>query len=106
MPKVQVRHNPALTKEGLKDIFEKQFQGKYEVYMTKVIDRDFVVKKSGMAGVFLKLKQKDDGTVIVYNRNAPSAIWRGLLGIYPYLFAGRDVERDVKAFIETSKELK
>jgi hypothetical protein len=106
MPKLQIRHQPDLTKERFLEILQKQFQGKYEVYHTKVIDRDVCIKQSSMSGVFLKLKQKDDRTEIVYNRNAPSAVWRGLLGIWPYLFAGRPLEREVKQYLESAQEFK
>ncbi len=106
MAKIEIRHNPQLTKEYLMEVFRLHFTGKYEVYMTKVVDRDFVVKKSGMSGVFLKLKNKDEKTQVVFNRNAPSAIFRGLFGFIPLLFSGHDVMKDVRTFLETAQEFK
>ena len=104
--KIDIKHVPQVTKDSLMESFHEHFKGKYEVYMTKVIDRDFVVKKSGMSGVFLKLKQKDGKTQVVYNRNAPSALFRGLLGIIMLLFVGRDVMQDVKTYLETMRYFK
>jgi len=105
MAKIEIKHNPHLTKENLMELFREHFNGKYEVYMTKTIGNDFVVKKSRMAGVFLKLKQKGQKTQILYTRAAPSAIFRALF-LLPVFLASRDVQKDVKTFLETAPEFK
>lgn len=100
MPKIEIHHDPSLTKDQLLDLFQKQFADKYEVYPTKsMINRDFVVKKTGRSGIFVKLHQKDDKTVVVYNKDCPSVFWRS----FPILrmMGGKDVKADVESFLHT-----
>ena len=103
MAKLEIRHNPQLTKERLVELFQQHFKGKYEVYLSKTPGCDFIVKKSGLSGVFVKLIQKQGKTQVTLYRYAPSVILRGPITM---LFAGYDVMREVKAFMETSQEFK
>ncbi|MCX6560664.1 MAG: hypothetical protein NTZ26_09115 [Candidatus Aminicenantes bacterium] len=103
MAKIEIRHDPGLTKDKLLDLFQKKFQGKYEIYPTKsMINRDFVVKKSARSGIFVKLDQKSDKTVVVFNKDCPSVFWRS----FPILrmMGGKDVKADVEAFLQTMAE--
>ena len=67
MAVVTIKHKPELTAEAAMSIFQKGFTGKYEVYKWNRPGgvRDFVVKKSNLIGVAVKLKLKGgagDGT--------------------------------------------
>lgn len=106
MAKLEIKHNPELTKEKLIELFCQHFNGKYEVYPTKVIDRDFVVMKSAISGVFVKLKQKNGRTEIVFNSDAPSALLRMFTGILIRFFADQAVMQDVRTFLESSPDFK
>ena len=100
MAKIEINHDPGLTKEKLLEIFQKQFEGKYEVFPTKsMINRDFIVKKSGRSGVFVKLKQESNKTVVVFNKDCPSLFWRAI----PILriMGGKDVKADVESFLQS-----
>ena len=100
MAKIEIKHNPGLTKEKLLEIFQKHFQGKYEVLSAKsMINRDFVVKKTGMSGVFVKLKQTDKATEIVYNKDCPSVLWRAIPIMR--MVGKKDVMADVTSLLNT-----
>jgi hypothetical protein len=100
MAKIEIHHDPGLTKDKLLKIFQKHFEGKYEVSPTKsMINRDFVVIKTGRSGVFVKLKQESDKTVVVFNKDSPSLFWRA----FPIFrgTGGKDVEADVESFLQS-----
>ena len=105
MAKQEIKPNPELSKDKLQELFQKQFSGKYEVYATKWPNFDFVVKKSAFAGVFLKLKQSNGKTEVVYVQEAPAAMVRASCGVLANLFFGKDVFADVTNFIKSSPEL-
>ena len=110
MAKITLRHNPSLTKDKLLELFQKRFGGTYEVYETKLLGADLVVKKSGYTGVAVKLLQKSDSTAIRYGAFAPSAWVRVLLyGLIMYLFVRngwKALTAEVKEFIETEPAFK
>lgn len=110
MAKIVIRHNPSLTKEKLLELFQKRFGGTYEVYETKLLGADLVVKKSGYTGVSVKLVQKSDTTFIRFGAFAPSAWVRIMLyGLIMYLFVRKSwkaLTAEVKQFIETEPAFK
>ena len=110
MPKTIIHHNPELLKEKVMEMFQNHFSGKYEVYKSNLIGADFVVKKSGWTGVSVRLVQKKDKTMLVYAAFAPSAAVRILLmGLIPmlvcYATVWKDIQKEVKEFIESNSDL-
>ncbi len=102
--KIEIAHNPELTKEKLLDIFSQEYN---DVYMTKLIGVDFFVKESEMSGVLVTLKQKNGKTEISLIKNAPSFWLRTILfGLLPIIFAGDELMMNVKSFIETNEVFK
>lgn len=91
-------------------IFQKHFTGKYEVYMTKLLGTDFVVKKSAWVGVAVKLKQKAAKTSFVFNYLIPSALIRvlfaGLITVLILRSSLKTMENEVRSFIEGAAEFK
>ena len=110
MPKLQIRHDPEMTPEQVMQAFQDQFQGKYEVYPTKLIGVDFVVKKSPWTGVAVRLLQKGDRTLLRFNAITPSTLRRAFFaGLIPYLIlhltSWKGITSEVRAFIEGSQAL-
>ena len=112
MPKLQVKFNPALTAENLMAIFQKQFQGKYEITKNAMLfGVDFAVKKSGWTGIAVKLIQKKDSTFIRFNPFMPSPLAR-LLGyglitiIILYATSWGKLQKEITEFIQNSPDFK
>ncbi|NMB75313.1 MAG: hypothetical protein GYA21_09300 [Myxococcales bacterium] len=78
---------PELTVDTVKRAIEQGFAaGKYEVYPTKLVGADLVIKKSGWSGIAVKIKQDNDKTTLLYNPMSPSAGVRMLgMGLIPLL---------------------
>ena len=113
MAVVAVGHHPELTAEKAMEIFRKHFTGKYEVYMTRVVGVDFIVKKSACVGVSVRLKQEASKTSFVFNYFTPSALLRvlfagfgGLIGVLILRLSLKKVENEVRSFIEGAAEFK
>ena len=111
MTTIKIKHDPELSKESLMELFSGYFQEKYDVYPTLIIGADFIVKKSAKSGVFVKLKQKEGETKVIYGSIAPSVAVRVLYSKIPLVggmlmahFAGSDVMQDVKNYLETMKD--
>lgn len=109
MPTVRIKHNPGLTAEKVMEIFNKEFTGKYEVYMTKLLLRDFVIKKSAWTGIAVRVKQKDTFTELVFNGFMPGTAARlffgGIVVLVLYFGAWKNMQNEIKEFIERSTEL-
>ena len=117
MAVVHIKQQPDLTAEKAMEIFKKGFAGKYEVYKwtrTSLLMRDFVVKKSSLIGVAVKLKQENDQTSFVLAWESPSwLLSRLVMLVLPWISiilifrpGGRAVENEVKTFIENVPEFK
>lgn len=103
--------NPNLTKSELLAIFEEGFQGRYRVYASNLPAVDVAVRKSGLIGIALRLKQTAEGTQLTYNWLVPSPILRvlcggGLLALLLFGGAMRRLEKEIGEFIETSPALR
>ncbi|MDQ1267110.1 MAG: hypothetical protein QG635_2264 [Bacteroidota bacterium] len=111
MAKVELKYKPMLTTESLMNIFQKHFNNVYEIYESKLIGIDFVIKKSDFTGISIKLKQKDGRTIVQYGPLAP-AFWVRFTfyGIIPllilYLGPWKKMQNEIKGFLETTPELK
>ncbi|HUV52188.1 MAG TPA: hypothetical protein VMW64_03835 [Dehalococcoidia bacterium] len=107
-----IKHHPELTAEKAMEIFKKGFLGKYEVYKWNRPGgvRDFMVKKSSLIGVAVKLKQEKDKTSFAIVDSPPSMfIFLSVGGIlYSLLNRSKHTEmmNEVKKFIETEPEFK
>ncbi|MBN2532421.1 MAG: hypothetical protein JXB88_05990 [Spirochaetales bacterium] len=109
MPKEIISHKPELSKERLFEIFQNHFSGKYEVYESRLLGTDFVVKKSAWTGVSVRLIQKKDKTMIYYSAFAPSAAVRiFFMGLIPmlicYATVWKEIQNEIKEFIESAQE--
>lgn len=109
MPKVILPHKPELTKQQVFEVFKNHFEGTYEVYETRLIGADFVVKKSAWTGVSVRLVQKKEKTMLVYGAFAPSAAVRVLfMGLLPmlicYATVWKKIQKEIGEFIESAPE--
>ncbi len=109
MAKIQIRHNPDLTTDEVMRLFSDKFRSRYEIYPTKLIGSDFVVKKSGWTGIAVKLLQKKDKTLLRYGAFAPSVFVRlffgGIILIFLYFTRWKKMQNEIKDFITSSAEL-
>jgi hypothetical protein len=110
MVKVIIRHDPSLTKDKVLELLQGYFGGRYEVYATKLLGMDLVIKKSGSTGISLKLVQKSEETYFRFGAFAPSPAFRLLLyGVIPYFFLRRrwrEMEAEIKSYIESDPAFK
>jgi hypothetical protein len=112
MAVVTIKHHPELTADKAMEIFKKGFAGKYEVYKWNRPGgvRDFVVKKSSLIGVAVKLKQEKDKTSFTFVDSIPSALMTVLyVGLLYSLFRRSSYQammRDVEALIWNQPEFK
>jgi hypothetical protein len=112
MAVVHIKQHPEITAEKAMEIFKKGFAGKYEVYKWNRPGsvRDFVVKKSNLIAVAVKLKQEKDRTSFTYIDFIPSALMTFLFaGLWYALFSRSKYQamlNEVKTFIENAPEFK
>jgi len=113
-----VGHHPELTVKKAFKIFQRHFN-KYEVYKTAILNRHFVVAKSGWVGVGVGLKQEEGKTSFIFTYMIPSVLLNRLimatvfLGfIWPLVISlilrprHKRMENEIKSFIENSPEFK
>ena len=116
MAQITIGHRPDLTEENLFGIFRKRFGDTYQLIPTPgmVNERfrikwDFLLKKNGLIGVRVGLKQEPDITRIAFagSANTPWAnfLVMLLLGL-PALFMWNGIMNEVRAFIADSEELR
>ncbi|MBN1639100.1 MAG: hypothetical protein JW866_09040 [Ignavibacteriales bacterium] len=111
MPKLEFINRPDITVEKLHELLSKNFEEKYQSYMSKLPAVDFALKKSNWTGVAFKLKDKGDKKILVYNAFSPSAAVRLLaLGIIPLLIMNsvswKPMLTEVTNFLNSCNELK
>ena len=112
MAVVHIKQHPELTAEKAMEIFKKGFAGKYQVYKWNRAGglRDFVVKKSSLIGVAVKLKQEKDKTSFVFVDFIPSVLMTLLVAGLLYSLIARSTYQammnEVKTFIENAPEFK
>ena len=106
MATVSIPARPDLTAEEAQQAFAQHFAGTYEVYATKMRNRNFIVKKSNWSGVGVKVKQEDDKTTFVFTALMPNVILQALFGgLFSYLILRgewKTLEAEVAQFIETA----
>ena len=116
---VMVAHHPELTWQDAMRIFQQHFNGKYKVRKIKrTIARHFIICKSPLIGIRVKLEQTKDRTSFVFDGDAPNALlavlfWMGLgilISVIIYLTALKprlkSMENEVKSYIENAPEFK
>lgn len=110
MATVSIGYLPELTKEQAREIFAQGFAGKYEITDTPALRRDFVVKKSGWAGVGVRLQQEKDKTTFVYTAMMPNLLLQAIFGgLASYLFlrsSWKALEQEVAEFIAQAPEFR
>ncbi len=100
---VTVGHRPDLTPDKALEAFQQEFAGKYEVYKTRIRNRDFIVKKSAWAGVSVRVKQDSDETSFVFTGMMPNLLLQSFIGAIGYLVlrpSMQAMEREVGDFIQ------
>ena len=110
MATVTISQRPGLNAEAAMKAFSGHFAGKYQVYKTGFLGRDFVVKKSGWTGVGVKLKQKNEGTEFVFTAMMPNVILNLLFGSIVAMLILRPswkaLEAEVRGFIENADDFR
>jgi len=105
---VTIPHSPQLTKEQALEAFQRRFAVSYEVYPTKVRNRDIILKKSNWSGVGVRVKQEADKTSFVFTAMMPSLLLQALFGgLFSYLLLRGEwkrLEAEVAEFIESAPE--
>ena len=105
---ISIGSKPDLTKDQTREIFARHFEGKYEIVRSNAMKRDFIVKKSGWAGVGVRLKQEKTGTSFVFTGLIPNVALQVLFGgLVAYLFlrpSWKALEAEIAQFIETAPE--
>ena len=108
MAVVKIEQVPGLTPEAAQEVFAREFQGRCEVYTTKIRTRDFIVKESGWTGVGVKVAQEDEATKFVFSAMMPNLILQALFGgLIAYLFLRpkwKALEEQVEQCIRTAPE--
>jgi hypothetical protein len=108
MATLSIGYRPELTKEQAQEVFARGFAGKYEVVQAQVMRRDFLLKKSGWAGVGVRLQQDKDQTVFVFTGMMPNLLLQAIFGgLASYLFlrsTWKELEQEVSEFIATAPE--
>jgi hypothetical protein len=102
-----IAHKPNLTKEEVRAIFARNFGSKYTVADWTGRPRslrDFMVVKSGLVAVTVKLEQGTNETKLVYSGFTPKLWARLLLGVIASMFLWNGLTTEVKQFIETAPE--
>ena len=110
MATITIGHHPELTAERALEVFSSHFADKYEVYMTKLLGRDFAMKKSGWTAVGVKLRQDKEETKFVFTAFMPSMIFQLLFGgLIAMLFlrpSWKALEEEVRVFIENAADFR
>lgn len=109
MASKQMGNKPALTGTTLQKMANNHFGTRYEIYASSLPGADFWIKSSAVSGMLVKVKQKNNGTVINYNRAVPSTLIRGLFAggwMFILFGSGKNIEKDFAAFLDTAPELK
>ncbi len=103
----QINSSKPVDVESVMSFFESKFQGKYEVEKALAPGRDFVLKKSGLIGIFLSVKPNDKGAVLKFNACPPSMLWRllGFVTMLICLMKSGPIVDDIKALAAYTKDM-
>jgi len=104
MAVMTIAHKPELTKEQVKEVFRKHFEGKASVEDFRGLFRDFVVIKNPFVGVSVKLDQDSNETKIVYTGYAPAWWARATLGTLLGFMLWNGLTNQVEEVIKTAPE--
>jgi len=111
LAKVNIGHNPNLTQEKAIEIFRKHLQ--FEVTTKKVWGNYFLVLKNNLVSAAIKIKQKEDKTILEVRGYIHEFYMRFLLilfGFLPYyivwLGPAASFANEIAKFIETCPDFK
>jgi hypothetical protein len=117
--KVTVAYHPELTPADAIDIFRKHFSGEYNVHkMRRTMARDFIICKSTLVGVRVKLEQEEGKTSFIFDGDAPNALAALFFWMFLFIIPAmviylivlkpklRAMEAEVKSYIENAPEFK
>lgn len=115
--KVTVAHHPELTPQTAMEIFQKHFGNRYRVRkIHRTIARDFIICKSSLTGIRVKLEQREGSTSFIFDGEAPNALlailfWLCLgiaIAIIVYLTVLKprlqEMEDEVRQYLEQAPE--
>jgi hypothetical protein len=112
MAVAEIAHKPDLTADGVREIFQRHFDGTYAVETLKgpmAIRRDFMVVKNAFVAVSVKLDQSSGSTKIVYSGVAPRWWARAALSLISWLLGfllWNGLTREIREFIDLAPEFK
>ena len=112
MPEVIVDRVLDLTVHDVIEVFKKHLGGKYEIEEAYVPTRDFVVKRSGWTGVWVRMILLEDSVSFVFAPFMPSMKLQMVFaigGLIAWQFLRRswtEIENDVKTLLEQASEFK
>ncbi|MGC9779594.1 MAG: hypothetical protein HZR80_10165 [Candidatus Heimdallarchaeota archaeon] len=111
MVNVNIGHNPGLTQEKAMEICKKHLQ--FEVTTQKVWGNYFLVIRDNLVSAAIKIKQKDDRTILEVRGYIHEFYMRFLLilfGFIPYyivwLGPAAKFAKEISKFIETCPDFK
>jgi hypothetical protein len=101
---INIGSRPDLTPDQAREVFAQHFAGKYEVVTSNALNRQFIIRKSGWAGVGVRLKQEKTGTSFVFTGLIPNVALQVMFGgAIAYLFlrsSWKELEAEIAQFIE------
>lgn len=105
MARLTVKHNPQLTREQLLEIIKPELEAKgYEVGISKLMGADLYVKKTGWVGAVIRIRQKNESTLIISSGYSPSALVRiiayGLITILVLNSKWKALVAEIEAIIQ------
>jgi hypothetical protein len=110
MAAISIGPVPDLTVNHAMEAFGDHFGGKYEVYRTKIRNRDFILRKNDHTGVGVRLKQEPGETTFVFTGMMPNLMMQALFGgIASYFFlrsTWKQIEAEVADCILTRPEFR
>jgi hypothetical protein len=109
MAVAEIAHKPDLTADGVREIFQRRFDGTYAVDTLKgsmAIRRDFMVVKNAFVAVSVRLEQDAGTTKLVYSGLTPRWWARLLFSGLLSFFLWNGLTHEVQQFIDAAPEFK
>jgi hypothetical protein len=107
---VPIGPHPDLTKAELVDIFQRGLGDRYQVYESKALMTDLMVKKSGWTGCGVQLQHKDGESHFVTRQNFGNPMYAMFMGSLLSMLVLRKgwqaLEQEVVTFIQNEPAFK
>ena len=66
--------NASLTADDVRMVLARRFESQYDVYKTRMPFMDFIIKKNGLIGVGVRVRNESDGTSLTLRPLTPSKL--------------------------------